>query len=70
MMGWAIIIGVVPLIHNVPVISIILLLAGGAAYTLGAVFYKKKNIKHTHVIWHTFVIIGAVCHWFSIWHLN
>jgi len=70
MMGWAIIIGFVPLIHRVPVITIILLLAGGAAYTLGAVFYKKKSIKHTHVIWHTFVIIGAVCHWFSIWYLN
>jgi hemolysin III len=70
MMGWAIIIGFVPLIHRVPIISIILLLAGGAAYTLGAVFYKKKSIKHTHVIWHTFVIIGAVCHWFSIWYLN
>ncbi|MCL1958847.1 MAG: hemolysin III family protein [Spirochaetes bacterium] len=69
MMGWAIIIGFVPLIHRVPVISVILLLAGGAAYTLGAVFYKKKSIKHTHVIWHTFVIIGAVCHWFSIWYL-
>jgi len=70
MMGWAIIIGFVPLIHRVPVISVIMLLAGGAAYTLGAVIYKKKSIKHTHVIWHIFVIIGAVCHWFSIWYLN
>jgi hemolysin III len=70
MMGWAIVIGLVPLVHRVPVITIILLLAGGAAYTLGAVFYKKKSIKHTHVIWHAFVIIGAVCHWFSVWHLN
>jgi len=70
MMGWAIIIGFIPLIHRVPIISIILLLAGGVAYSLGAVFYKKKNIKHTHVIWHTFVIIGAVCHWFSVWYLN
>jgi hemolysin III len=70
MMGWAVIIGFLPLIHRVPVISIILLLSGGAAYTLGTVFYKKKNIKHTHAIWHAFVIIGAVCHWFSIWYLN
>jgi len=45
-------------------------LGGGAAYTLGTVFYKKKSIKHTHAIWHAFVIIGAVCHWFSIWYLN
>jgi hemolysin III len=70
MMGWAIIIGFVPLIHRVPAISVIMLLAGGAAYTLGAAIYRKKSIKHTHVIWHTFVIIGAVCHWFSIWYLD
>ena len=70
MMGWAIIIGFVPLINRIPLISTILILAGGAAYTLGAVFYRKKNIRHTHVIWHTFVIIGAVCHWFSVWYLN
>ena len=70
MMGWAVIIGFIPLMRRVPVISVILLLAGGAAYTLGTVFYKMKNIKNTHVYWHAFVIIGAVCHWFSIWHLN
>jgi hemolysin III len=70
MMGWAVIIGFIPLIRRVPVISVILLLSGGAAYTLGTVFYKKKHIKNTHVYWHIFVIIGAVCHWFSIWHLN
>ena len=58
MMGWAIIIGFVPLIHRVPVISVILLLSGGAAYTLGAVFYKKKSIKHTHVIWLPLLLSG------------
>jgi hemolysin III len=70
LMGWAIIIGFVPLINSVPVISIIFLLSGGVAYTLGAFIYKKKNIKHTHAIWHIFVILGALCHWFSIWYLN
>jgi hemolysin III len=70
MMGWAIIAGFVPLIRSVPAVSIVLLLAGGAAYTLGVVFYRKKSIRHTHAIWHTFVIIGAVCHWFSIWYLG
>ena len=69
MMGWAIIIGFVPLIRSVPVKSIILLLAGGAAYTAGTIWYRKKNVKLTHVIWHIFVLAGTVCHWFSIWYL-
>ena len=68
-MGWAIVVGFVPLLRSVPFPSIILLLAGGTAYTLGTVWYRMKNIKHTHAIWHVFVLIGTVCHWFSIWFL-
>ena len=70
MMGWAIIPGFIPLIRSVPVQSTVLLFAGGIAYTLGAFCYRMKNIRLTHVIWHVFVIIGTICHWFSIWHLN
>ena len=70
MMGWAIIAGFIPLIRSVPPVSIILLLAGGAAYTLGTVWYRMKNLRFTHVIWHLFVLIGTVCHWFSIWYLR
>jgi len=69
MMGWAIIAGCVPLFRSVPVPSIILLICGGIAYTLGTLWYRMKNIRFTHVIWHVFVLIGTVCHWFSIWYL-
>ena len=69
-MGWVIVVGFVPLIRSVPVISIVLLLAGGAAYTLGTIWYRMKNVRHTHVIWHVFVLLGTVCHWFSVWYLN
>jgi hemolysin III len=67
MMGWAVVIGFVPLIRNLPLISLILLIAGGISYTLGTIWYRKKEIKHTHAVWHSFVLIGAVCHWFSVW---
>ncbi|MCL2065974.1 MAG: hemolysin III family protein [Treponema sp.] len=69
-MGWAIIVGFVPLLRSVPVKIIILLVAGGAAYTLGTIWYRMKSTRFTHVIWHFFVIIGAVCHWFSVWYLH
>jgi len=69
MMGWAIVVGFVPLIHSVPIQSIILLLAGGAAYTLGTLWYRRKDLRLTHVVWHVFVLIGTVCHWFSIWFI-
>jgi len=68
-MGWAIIAGCVPLIRSVPAQSVILLICGGFAYTFGAFWYRMKKVRFTHVIWHIFVIIGTVCHWFSIWYI-
>jgi len=68
-MGWAIVVGCVPLFRSVPIESIVLLFAGGVAYTLGTFWYRKKNFRHAHGIWHIFVLAGTVLHWFSIWFL-
>ena len=68
-MGWVIVICIVPLIRSVPAPSLILLLAGGIAYTLGTIWYRMKRVKHTHAVWHTFVMLGAVLHWFSLWYI-
>jgi len=69
LMGWAIVIGCVPLVRSVPIQSLIPLAAGGVAYTLGTFWYRKKNVFLTHSIWHAFVLIGAVCHWFAVWYM-
>jgi hemolysin III len=69
LMGWAIVIGGFPLIHRVPPVSLMLLVSGGAAYTLGTVWYRL-NRRGTHVIWHVFVLAGAICHWWSVWFLR
>ena len=70
LMGWVILAGLIPLSRSVPVISLILLFAGGAAYTMGTVWYRKKNIRGAHIVWHSFVLLGTICHWFSIWLIN
>jgi hemolysin III len=70
LMGWAIIAGFVPLLRSVPLISVILLVTGGIAYTVGTIWYRKKHIRGTHIIWHSFVLLGTICHWFSIWFLR
>jgi hemolysin III len=81
LMGWAILAGCVPLAHAVSLRSLVLLMAGGAAYTAGIFWYRAGKDKYqkqillrsrktgAHVIWHVFVIAGAVCHWFSMWFL-
>jgi hemolysin III len=69
LMGWAIVIATVPLVRSISHLSLILLASGGAAYTLGALFYRKHETRGAHVTWHVFVLAGAVCHWLSIWWL-
>jgi hemolysin III len=70
MMGWAIVIGFVPLVRSVPMLSVILLVAGGVIYTMGTLWYRKKHIRGSHIVWHSFVLLGTVFHWFSIWFLR
>ena len=56
-----------PLIDNLHCNGIILLFAGGAAYTLGAILYALgKKHKYFHSIWHFFVLAGSILHFFSI----
>jgi hemolysin III len=68
-MGWAIAVLWFK-VKDLPPASIVLLVSGGAAYTLGTFFYSMKNRRGTHVIWHIFVLAGAVCHWCAIWALG
>ena len=44
-----------------------LIIAGGLAYTIGALFYALKKVRYTHAIWHIFVLIGAGSHFLSIY---
>ena len=66
LMGWGIILAVKPLYQGIPKISLIMLIIGGVLYSLGVIFYVKKNIRYMHSIWHIFVVGGSVLHWFSI----
>ncbi|MFP2996337.1 hemolysin III family protein [Spongiivirga sp. MCCC 1A20706] len=43
------------------------LMLGGAFYTIGIVFYAIKKIPYNHVIWHFFVLGGAISHFLFIW---
>jgi len=42
------------------------ILAGGAAYIIGTIFYASKKIPFSHPIWHLFVIAGSLFHYFGV----
>ena len=65
-MGWLAIVAVEPLLASVSTGGLVWMLAGGVSYTLGIVFYLWESIPHHHAIWHVFVMLGSLCHFFSI----
>ena len=46
-----------------------MILLGGIAYTLGMIPFTMKKSKVAHFIWHFFVLVGAIIHFFGIYFL-
>ena len=66
-MGWIIIFAIKPLVNSFPIDGIFWLIAGGLAYTTGAVIYSIKKIPFNHAIFHMFVLLGSFCHFVSVY---
>ncbi len=67
LMGWLVLIAAVPLAQHVPVPGIVLLVAGGLAYTLGVVFFAlDSKVRYAHAVWHGFVVAGTSFHVFAV----
>ncbi len=67
-MGWVIIFGFYPLTQAVALQGVILLIAGGVVYTLGAILYGMgSKRRYFHSIWHFFVLGGSILHFFTIY---
>lgn len=65
-MGWLIVFDFTNLSNAIGSDGILLLFAGGLAYTVGIIFYAIHKIPFNHVIWHLFVLAGAIFHFFMI----
>ena len=65
-MGWLIVFDFSTLYERMHSNGLLLLYAGGLFYTVGIVFYAVKKIPYNHVIWHFFVLAGAISHYFMI----
>lgn len=67
LMGWAIIFFAPQAIHTLRAPGFALLLAGGIAYTVGAVLYGVGvRVRWMHAVFHIFVVIGSVLQLLSI----
>jgi hemolysin III len=75
-MGYLSLVAIVPLIKAVSISGLAWLVAGGIAYSVGAVIHSSRRpdpfpgrFGH-HEIWHILVLIGSGCHFaFMVYHV-
>ena len=68
-LGWCVVFIINHAVKAISVAGFWWLLAGGVAYTVGAVLYGiagKFGIKYVHSVFHLFVILGSVLQFFAI----
>lgn len=65
-MGWLAVVAVKPILTLVPLPGILLILAGGIAYSGGLAFFAAHRLRYNHFIWHLFVMAGTFCHYLAV----
>ncbi len=70
LMGWVALVAAAPLVERMSGAGLAWLVAGGLAYTLGAlVFLFDSKLRYAHFVWHLFVMAGSACHFCAaLWH--
>ncbi len=66
-MGWLAVVAAAPLVARMPGAGLAWLIAGGLAYTAGAVvFLFDSRVRFAHFVWHLFVLGGSACHFVAV----
>jgi len=66
-MGWLVVIAGKPLLVSMATPGLLLLAAGGGAYTVGVVFFAlDSRLRYAHFVWHLFVVAGTACHFVAV----
>lgn len=66
-MGWMGMMIVPVIFRNLTHLGFAFLLLGGVSYTVGVIFYRQKEKRFWHGIWHVFVLLGTVLHFFTVY---
>ena len=65
-LGWLGLVSIFPLKDALALGGLTWLVAGGIAYSVGIIFLSWRNLPFNHGIWHIFVLIGSLCHYFAV----
>ena len=65
-MGWLMLIAIVPIMNTLPLMGTVWILIGGLCYTLGILFFKLIKFPYHHLVWHLLVLAGSISHFFAV----
>lgn len=65
-MGWTLLAFLPLFLRSASLAVFMFILLGGIFYSVGVIFYAKKNFKYYHMVWHIFVNLGATMHFIGL----
>jgi hemolysin III len=65
-MGWSGFMLYDAVVTALPAMALWFVFAGGALYTLGVIFHAWQRLRFQNAIWHSFVLLGAACHYTAV----
>jgi len=72
-MGWTAVVATPTILAHMPASAVVLMVAGGVAYTVGAVvLFTRRPDPHPrifgyHEVWHALTVAAGACHFLMIW---
>jgi hemolysin III len=65
-MGWSGVMLYDSVAPALPSMAVWFVVAGGALYSLGIIFHAWHRLRFQNAIWHSFVLLGAACHYTAV----
>jgi hemolysin III len=65
-MGWSGFMVYDTVVASLPTLTLWFIAAGGLLYSFGVIFHAWQRLRFQNAIWHSFVLLGAACHYTAI----
>jgi hemolysin III len=65
-MGWSGFMLYDAVVAALPAMALWFVVVGGALYSLGVIFHAWQRLRFQNAIWHSFVLLGAACHYTAV----
>jgi hemolysin III len=65
-MGWSIFMVYDTVVASLPTLTLWFIAVGGVLYSLGVIFHAWQGLRFQNAIWHSFVLLGAACHYTAV----